>query len=79
MWSSTPRPRRARIGSRRTNDSVSVTVEDDGSGFDDEDEHDGFGLLGMRERVELRGGELEITSERGRNAGHRAVAGRADI
>ena len=48
------------------NDSVSVTVEDDGSGFDDQVEHDGFGLLGMRERVELRGGALEITSEPGK-------------
>ena len=56
----------ARIKVEENDESVTVTVEDDGSGFDDQAEHDGFGLLGMRERVGLRGGDLEITSAPGR-------------
>ncbi len=55
----------ARIRLEEDESSVWVTVEDDGSGFAVADEHDGFGLLGMRERVELAGGELEITSTPG--------------
>ena len=42
-----------------------VTVEDDGRGFDAQAEHDGFGLMGMRERVGLVGGDLEIRSAPG--------------
>ena len=46
--------------------AVHLTVGDDGRGFDPEAVHAGFGLGGMRERVELLGGELEIASgERG--------------
>jgi signal transduction histidine kinase len=39
---------------------------DDGDGFKVKDRHDGVGLVGMRERVEQMGGELEITSSRGK-------------
>jgi len=39
---------------------------DDGDGFKVEDRNDGVGLVGMRERVEQMGGELKITSSRGR-------------
>lgn len=45
--------------------TVSVTVEDDGHGFDDRAAHDGFGLLGMRERAAISGGELNIASAPG--------------
>jgi signal transduction histidine kinase len=38
-----------------------VEVTDDGRGFDPEAHTAGFGLAGMRERVYLAGGELEIT------------------
>lgn len=41
---------------------VEVTVEDPGVGFDPRAVDSGFGLLGMRERVELAGGSLSITS-----------------
>ncbi len=41
---------------------VHVEVVDDGSGFDVTDPARGFGLMGMRERVELLGGALEIAS-----------------
>lgn len=52
--------------------SVSVMVEDDGIGFDvDAVEHStdfrrGLGLLGMRERIELLGGDLIISSAPGK-------------
>jgi signal transduction histidine kinase len=38
-----------------------IEVSDDGRGFDPEERTAGFGLAGMRERVYLAGGELEIT------------------
>lgn len=44
---------------------VSVTVRDDGSGFDPEAMTDGFGLTGMRERATLLGGELAVDSAPG--------------
>jgi signal transduction histidine kinase len=43
-------------------DAVRVEVRDDGGGFDPEGETSGFGLLGMRERVELVDGALEVES-----------------
>jgi signal transduction histidine kinase len=53
-------------------DTLAVLVSDDGRGFEVEGGHDGFGLAGMRERVELAGGELQIESQPG--AGTRATA-----
>jgi signal transduction histidine kinase len=47
-------------------DVVAVEVRDDGVGFDPTIKPPGFGLLGMRERLELTGGRLEITSSPGR-------------
>lgn len=44
---------------------VTVRVHDDGRGFDPSERPDGFGLTGMRERVELLGGNLEVQSEPG--------------
>ncbi|MEY2494988.1 MAG: hypothetical protein QOJ45_1480 [Verrucomicrobiota bacterium] len=43
-----------------------LELRDDGDGFKVKDRHDGVGLSGMRERVEQMGGELEITSIRGK-------------
>jgi two-component system, NarL family, sensor histidine kinase DevS len=59
------RARRAVIEIREEQDSISVTVRDDGDGFDPLATSDGFGLLGMRERAALVGGELEVTSRAG--------------
>jgi PAS domain S-box-containing protein len=42
-----------------------LELRDDGDGFTVRDRHDGFGLAGMRERVEQMGGTLKITSARG--------------
>jgi two-component system, NarL family, sensor histidine kinase DevS len=52
--------------------SIQLSVSDDGSGFDPRAETKGFGLLGMRERVELLGGGLELDSAPG--AGAKVVA-----
>jgi len=43
-----------------------LELRDDGDGFKAKDRHDGVGLRGMRERVEQMGGDLEITSSRGK-------------
>jgi len=53
---------RASVAILEGDDDVSVTVEDDGSGFDPSKPRAGFGLVGMRERVELVGGRLTIES-----------------
>ncbi len=44
---------------------VSIEVWDEGAGFDPAEATPGFGLVGMRERVELAGGKLQIESARG--------------
>src|SRR5205814_1447759 len=43
-----------------------LELRDDGDGFKVKDRHDGGGLSGMRERVEQMGGQLKITSSRGK-------------
>jgi len=45
--------------------TVTLTVRDDGTGFDTSRTGGGFGLVGMQERVELVGGRLTITSAPG--------------
>jgi two-component system, NarL family, sensor histidine kinase DevS len=47
------------------NGRVALVIEDDGRGFDPQDPADGFGLQGMRERVALLGGSLQIESRAG--------------
>lgn len=55
----------------RTEDTLELVVEDDGSGFNvaghaaAEGASSGFGLDTMRERAELSGGELSVASTRG--------------
>ena len=47
-------------------DGIRVVVEDDGRGFDAEDvRHDALGVVGMRERVALVGGTLDVESAPG--------------
>jgi signal transduction histidine kinase len=48
-----------------TPDEVRLELRDNGTGFDPGSRHDGFGLLGMRERVEGMGGHLTIQSANG--------------
>jgi two-component system, NarL family, sensor histidine kinase DevS len=64
--------RNVRISMEALGDSLVLTVADDGRGFDVEDAPQRFGLVGMRERVVLAGGELEVESEPG--AGTRVIA-----
>jgi PAS domain S-box-containing protein len=57
-----------KFGTRLMYDPKELRLEfsDDGDGFKRQDRHDGRGLAGMRERVEQMGGELKITSSRGK-------------
>jgi signal transduction histidine kinase len=43
-----------------------LELQDNGTGFKTNGRHDGFGLTGMRERVEQMGGGLTIASARGK-------------
>ena len=55
-----------RVEDPRGDGQVIVEVSDDGRGFDPDDPGAGFGLLGMRERVALVGGELEVRAAPGK-------------
>jgi signal transduction histidine kinase len=57
---------RAVVEIREEATSVHLTVRDDGGGFDPGAQSDGFGLLGIHERTELLGGELQIDSTPGK-------------
>jgi signal transduction histidine kinase len=46
--------------------TVRLEFRDDGCGFDPEKKSDGFGLRGIKERLEEMGGELTIQSAPGR-------------
>ncbi len=62
------RARRVSILLARKGGIVKAVVEDDGQGFDEATQTgDGYGLVGMRERLALLGGRLEVES--GRDAG----------
>lgn len=64
---------RARVLVEEREDSVVVTVEDDGDGFAPRMGGRGFGIVGMRERAELLGGRFEVrTALRGRGCRVRA-------
>ena len=51
--------KRASVEIRDTGQSVRIVIRDDGSGFDPAAASTGFGLRGMRERVELFDGALD--------------------
>jgi len=54
------------IGVIARNDVLSISVMDDGKGFDPQNrKRGGLGLLGMAERVKKLGGELEVVSHAG--------------
>ena len=50
---------------------IHACVSDDGRGFDPAAPDDGFGLTGMRERVSLLRGDLDITSSPDGHDDHR--------
>ena len=45
--------------------AVKLVVRDDGNGFDPHERSEGFGLLGMHERISLLAGQLEVDSKPG--------------
>ncbi|MBI4897108.1 MAG: GAF domain-containing sensor histidine kinase [Actinobacteria bacterium] len=49
----------------RADGQLEIDVRDDGRGFDPETTEGGFGIIGMRERVELVGGEFDVLSAPG--------------
>lgn len=46
-------------------DAVTFSIKDDGCGTDPSETHAGLGLIGMRERVDMLGGQWKITTGRG--------------
>jgi len=66
------RASRVSINVRRATETVELVVTDDGSGFDPASAHRSFGLVGMRERVALAGGQLELDSAPGNGTRVRA-------
>jgi signal transduction histidine kinase len=56
---------RARVEVTENEDTLRIAISDEGNGFDPEAGGEGFGLIGMRERVGLAGGRLELRSAPG--------------
>jgi signal transduction histidine kinase len=63
----------AQVEVREDDRGIHLIVRDDGAGFDRAASTDGFGLLGIRERVQLLGGELVVDSSPGDGTTVRAV------
>jgi signal transduction histidine kinase len=56
---------RIRVGVKRMNEVIAITVEDNGQGFVPGTPTEGHGLIGMQERAMVLGGRLDITSAPG--------------
>jgi signal transduction histidine kinase len=56
---------RAWVSVAEADRSISVSIRDDGQGFSPLAKTNGFGLLGMQERVSLLGGSIDIQSAPG--------------
>ncbi|MGD9736029.1 MAG: GAF domain-containing protein [Solirubrobacterales bacterium] len=56
---------RVSVTARSGEGAVRIAIEDDGKGFDSSQQNAGRGIAGMRERVEMLGGELSVTSQPG--------------
>jgi len=62
------RATRVNVSLREVEDDLELVVTDNGRGIREEDLHKpkSFGLLGIRERVDFRGGEVKITGKKGK-------------
>jgi signal transduction histidine kinase len=60
--------RRVSVVLKTDRNTLSLSVRDDGKGFDTKvlSGLEGVGIAGMRERAALAGGKLEVTSENGK-------------
>jgi signal transduction histidine kinase len=56
---------RVEVSVRHEGGKVEIAIRDDGEGFDPEASSGGRGLIGMRERIELLGGKIDVTSAPG--------------
>ena len=56
---------RATVSLRHLDGSLTFSVTDDGTGFDPDQRVGGFGLVGMRERVDLLAGTVDVESAPG--------------
>lgn len=56
---------RVEVSARETGGKIEIAVRDDGEGFDPAALSGGRGLTGMRERIELLGGQIDVTSRPG--------------
>jgi signal transduction histidine kinase len=59
------RAERVWVSVRTEGGGVGVSVRDDGVGYVPDPNHGGFGIAGMRERLAMAGGTLDITSSAG--------------
>jgi signal transduction histidine kinase len=57
---------RAVVEVQETDEAIDVAVRDNGKGFDPTARTEGFGVVGMRERVELLGGTIRFDSTPGK-------------
>ena len=55
-----------RLTAKQSGSEIHISVHDDGAGFDSDAATSGRGLAGMRERIELLGGRIEVDSEPGK-------------
>jgi signal transduction histidine kinase len=56
---------RVEVSVREEDCKVEIAIRDDGDGFEPEASTPGRGLIGMRERIELLGGRIAVTSKPG--------------
>jgi signal transduction histidine kinase len=55
----------AKVRLKHRNQQISLSVSDNGRGISDPSQSDGIGLLGIQERLDLLGGNLQIHSQKG--------------
>ncbi|HEU4706219.1 MAG TPA: GAF domain-containing sensor histidine kinase [Solirubrobacterales bacterium] len=56
---------RVEVAAEEAENEIRIAIRDDGEGFDPDASTAGRGLTGMRERIELLGGEIEVSSTPG--------------